>query len=1455
MYAVSACTIILALLGAVPGESAGWGTGEVEFQAYVDTSEHREIYPVCAGQYMVEASIIIVTEDPGDVLDYWTSVEICYDERLELTSGTIIDVDGIYYDGASPIQYRGRVQATSIYIIDEADDEEEDEDDDDDPDIVYPNVITGSAEATETTVTLRAILEDDGGEDCRARFIYRKCDDHSWHTEWITTLYSGSVITQKIAGLEPDTLYFYFVVAENSEEYDDGRTGSFVTLPEKIPPIPHPVVWLIEPDQINTSSIIMTSDIGRDISGPEEYFFDFVSSPTGGAGGSDSPWQFYPSYTDVGVNPNHQYGYRVKARDGLENETAYSPVRYAYSAIESPAGVEFGEITTSSIQAKSSNKLSGLERDQSGLKLENITAAQMSPWQHDNAFWTNDGLLPNTLYTFRAQARNGDGDHTPFSPLTEIYTRAMDPEKTTFSNVTISRLRAHWGANGNPAGTEYWCRNSVSGANSGWITNTHWLDADLSPNVKYTYQVKARNGDSVETIFSEPVDKFSAIENPTDIVFGTITANSIQVRSENTPSGLDQGQSGLRFENMTAGRMSSWRRDNSFWNSDGLLPNCRYDFLAQARNGDGEQSSYSRIAAAYTHANVPSPATFAGITTSNIQVQWGPNANPPSTLFLCENTTAGTNSGWTILTNWNDTSLQPNIRYTYRLRAQNAAGATTGLSAETHKYSAIETPTGIVFGTITANSIEVKSENTPTGLNSGQSGLRFENVTNSEMSTWQQNNNFWTDSGLLPNTSYMFRAQARNGDSDETPYGGINVIYTMANPPGPADFSYVTDNSIRVNWTHNGNPFGTLYRCQNTTNGADSGWISSTSFDSVDLAPYTTYSFRVKARNANGVETAWVDLGQQTTGYRSLTISSTEGGQVSIPGEDVFNFTPGAIVNLEANAQDEYHFTHWSGSAVDAEKITDPNSATTTVTMDAHYTLVANFLRTKIYVDNRAGGANNGLNWENAFTSLQDALDMAQKGNKILVAQGLYTPDIGQNRIPGDYSLSFAIPNGAEVKGGYAGLGDANPDTRDIVTYETILSGDLNDDDKRVTDVYDLYGEVSRLDNSLHVVTAHDVDNTTLLDGFTITAGNSHDGAGIQLIRSDIIISQCTIEKNRSGSLSGDGFDGWGQGAGISCFRSEPVLLACTFKLNWSGAWGGALHSFRSSPTLRDCFFQANHAGFEGGAISFDESDGIVVDSTFQGNWSTDGGAVFVSEEADCRLTNCRFMGNAGYGSGGAVFGAGKNLTIVNGLFSGNLAFMDGGAVALMGSPARLTNCTFYLNVSEGDLGGGALAVFGATAELTNCILWNQSYEELPLIALQGDDNMAELIISYSVFKDDEDTEGITRKGLALITKGHGNIDTDPRFQDSAGADEIVGTVDDDLSLRAGSPCIDAGDNTAVPADTDDLDLDDDLLEHIPLDLAGQARFADDPDTADTGMTDEPMYLEIVDIGAYEYIP
>jgi len=96
---------------------------------------------------------------------------------------------------------------------------------------------------------------------------------------------------------------------------------------------------------------------------------------------------------------------------------------------------------------------------------------------------------------------------------------------------------------------------------------------------------------------------------------------------------------------------------------------------------------------------------------------------------------------------------------------------------------------------------------------------------------------------------------------------------------------------------------------------------------------------------------------------------------------------------------------------------------------------------------------------------------------------------------------------------------------------------------------------------------------------------------------------------------------------------------------------------------------------------------------------------------------------------------------------------------------------------------------------------------------------------------------------------GEGNIDADPLFVDPDGPDDIFGTEDDDVRLLRCSPCIDAADNEAVPADEFDLDDDGNTSEPLPFDLDGNPRFVDDPYVTDTGNGTPP----IVDMGAYEF--
>jgi len=229
----------------------------------------------------------------------------------------------------------------------------------------------------------------------------------------------------------------------------------------------------------------------------------------------------------------------------------------------------------------------------------------------------------------------------------------------------------------------------------------------------------------------------------------------------------------------------------------------------------------------------------------------------------------------------------------------------------------------------------------------------------------------------------------------------------------------------------------------------------------------------------------------------------------------------------------------------------------------------------------------------------------------------------------------------------------------------------------------------------------------------------------------------------------------------------------------------------------------------------------------------------------DCHptVTNCVFVGNTAEYAGGMHNWDNCSPIVTNCAFTGNSTLAEGGGMQNYdaGSPTVI-NCTFSGN-SAGSNGGGVWN-WNSTPALSNCVLWGNDDSG-------GTDESAQIwyggtgtpTASYTLIQ-----------GLSVF-EGNNNIDGDPLFVDPAGPDKDIGTMDDDLRLSLGSPCIDAADDTAVPLDSQDLDDDADTSERTPLDLRGDARFFNDPDTVDTGVADSPDILAVVDMGAYEYFP
>ncbi|HUW46541.1 MAG TPA: CFI-box-CTERM domain-containing protein [Dehalococcoidia bacterium] len=86
-----------------------------------------------------------------------------------------------------------------------------------------------------------------------------------------------------------------------------------------------------------------------------------------------------------------------------------------------------------------------------------------------------------------------------------------------------------------------------------------------------------------------------------------------------------------------------------------------------------------------------------------------------------------------------------------------------------------------------------------------------------------------------------------------------------------------------------------------------------------------------------------------------LTTSSTAGGSVTTPGEGVFTYDDGTVVDLVAEAEEGYRFVEWTG---DVGTIADVYAATTTITMNGNYSIMANFVAIyDLTVSSTAGGS------------------------------------------------------------------------------------------------------------------------------------------------------------------------------------------------------------------------------------------------------------------------------------------------------------------------------------------------------------------------------------------------------------------------------------------------------------------------------------------------------------------
>ncbi len=185
------------------------------------------------------------------------------------------------------------------------------------------------------------------------------------------------------------------------------------------------------------------------------------------------------------------------------------------------------------------------------------------------------------------------------------------------------------------------------------------------------------------------------------------------------------------------------------------------------------------------------------------------------------------------------------------------------------------------------------------------------------------------------------------------------------------------------------------------------------------------------------------------------------------------------------------------------------------------------------------------------YTTIQAAIDDANSGDTVLVADGIYTGAANKNLNFGGKSIKVISQNGP---------------TETIIDCQSSGRG-----------VYFSHRE------GIHAV----------FQGFTIRNGRMTTGGAIAFSDASATIANCIFSDN----LATD------SGGAIACSGSSPYIINCLFESNQATNDGGGLFiAGGSEPQLLNCTFSMNQCNGNGGGIHVHDNETIVRNCIFWGD-------------------------------------------------------------------------------------------------------------------------------------------------------------------------------------------------------------------------------------------------------------
>ena len=280
-----------------------------------------------------------------------------------------------------------------------------------------------------------------------------------------------------------------------------------------------------------------------------------------------------------------------------------------------------------------------------------------------------------------------------------------------------------------------------------------------------------------------------------------------------------------------------------------------------------------------------------------------------------------------------------------------------------------------------------------------------------------------------------------------------------------------------------------------------------------------------------------------------------------------------------------------------------------------------------IFVNSQATGQKSGASWANALTDLQAGINLASRcGSEVWVAAGVYKPQV---------QGTIILTNGLQLFGGFAGH-ETTRAQRHWATHQTILSGDIDNNDQTTASGIITTAAHITGNNSHHIITANSLTQTALLDGFIVTGGqangpslNNNDiGAGLYSQNSHLRLQNIVFM----------GHTATASGGGLTALGSTIDMTNIHLSGNSALATGGGLFSYNSTLTLTHVTLNHNTAHHGGGALAHDTSTILIQNSLLWDNHNQLGSHTITSTLLGNNTPHIRYSLLQGSGGSGITW-------------------------------------------------------------------------------------------------------------------------------------------------------------------------------------------------------------------------